>query len=118
MKTYLVLLLLALFSFSSCISDEESGRQLNSAFQGEWTGSYSGDLHGEIIFVVDKEGTMNGEVDYGNTKESIKGYVNFAGKFDMATKSNFAFLGILKGSNSSGKWTRDSFSGNYDFKKK
>lgn len=110
MKTNLILLFFVLFSIGSCVSDEESARQVNSVFQGNWVGTFNGEDNGTITFVVQKEGTIVGEINLipSNTKESINGYVNFNGKFDMNTKSNYKFLRYMKDSNSSGMWTKNN----------
>lgn len=98
MKTNIIFLFFVLFSFCSCISDEENARQVNSGFQGNWSGNFTGDDNGSIAFVVQKEGTILGEITVlpSNIKESINGYVNPDGKFDMNTKSNYKFSGYLK----------------------
>ncbi|SEM75472.1 hypothetical protein SAMN05421856_106136 [Chryseobacterium taichungense] len=119
MKTDLILLFFVLFSFGSCISDEESARQVNSGFQGNWSGNFTGDDNGSVTFVVQKEGTIVGEINLlpSNIKESINGYVNFDGKFDMNTKSNYRFSGYLKDSKSNGIWTKNNLTGNFSFQK-
>nr|WP_315028434.1 hypothetical protein [uncultured Chryseobacterium sp.] len=119
MKTNLILLFIAIFSLTSCVSDEESARQVNSGFQGNWVGSFSGDETGTLTFVVQKEGTIVGEITLpqSNTKEAINGYVNFDGKFDMNTKTHYTFSGYLKTSNSNGMWTKNNLKGNYSFQK-
>lgn len=119
MRTNLILLFFVLFSFGSCISDEESARQVNSGFQGNWTGNYAGDENGTIAFVVQKEGTIVGGITLNpsNVKESINGYVNFDGKFDMNTKSNYKFSGFMKDSKSNGMWTKNNLTGSFNFQK-
>ncbi|WP_157845089.1 hypothetical protein [Chryseobacterium indologenes] len=42
-------------SLTSCISDEESLRQVNSGFKGEYAGTFSGDENGRIYFTVAKK---------------------------------------------------------------
>lgn len=119
MKTNLILLFIVLFSFSSCVSDEESARQVNSAFQGNWSGNFTGDESGTLTFTVQKEGTMVGEIHFNqtNTTEPINGYVNFDGKFDMNTKTHYTFSGYLQNSASNGIWTKNTLKGNYSFQK-
>lgn len=119
MKTNIILLFLVVFSFCSCLSDEDSARQVNSGFQGSWTGNFSGDDNGSATFSVKKDGNIAGEIILlpGNVKESINGYVNFDGKFDMNTKSNYQFSGYLKDSKSKGIWTKDNLSGDFSFQK-
>ncbi|MDR2236610.1 MAG: hypothetical protein LBE92_10830 [Chryseobacterium sp.] len=108
-----------ILSLSSCTSDEESKRQVNSAFQGQYKGTFSGDENGTITFTVSKEGTMDGELtSAANSKETIGGYVNFDGKFDMNTKNNFQLTGYLKHDKTAGVWSRNSLSGTYTFDKK
>lgn len=120
MKTNLIVLFFALVPFCSCISDEESARQVNSGFQGDWKGTLNGDENGSITFVVEKDGNITGEIDMipSTGVEVIKGYVNFDGKFDMNTKSNLKFSGYLKGMESSGIWTKNELKGNFNFQKK
>lgn len=105
---------------SSCTSDEESQRQINSAFKGEYSGTFSGDENGSISFTVSKEGTMNGELEFssGSTKEPISGYVNSSGKFDMNTKNNFQLSGYLQQTHTTGIWKRGPLSGTFGFNKK
>ncbi len=119
MKTRILFLLFAFFSLSSCISDEERERQVNSAYQGKWFGTFSGDFNGSIAFTVDKSGTMDGETTVvpGNSKETIKGYVNQSGKFDMNSPSNLQFSGYLINSGSNGQWTKGNMKGVYTFQK-
>ena len=109
-KAFVLFLFLSVIA---CTSDEESARQVNSGFQGNWVGTFSGDQNGSITFVVEKEGTIVGELNLSpsNTKETINGYVNFDGKFDMNTASNYKFSGYLKNSNSNGIWTKNSLTG-------
>lgn len=121
-KAFLIFLVLSVIA---CTSDEESKRQVNSAFQGEWVGTFSGDDNGTLSFVIGKEGTMSGEITFSpsNTKEIIEGYVNFDGKFDMNTKSNYYFSGILDNSKPViGQWKKTSqnltISGNFKINKK
>lgn len=122
MKLNILLLFFVLFFASSCISDEESARQVNSGFQGNWKGNFNGDENGTINFTVQKEGTIVGEITLNpnNAKESINGYVNFNGKFDMNTKSNIIFSGYLinlDNSQTTGNWTRNNVTGNFNFQK-
>jgi len=109
-----------MLSLTSCTSDEESGRQVNSAFKGEYAGTFSGDENGRISFTVSKEGTMDGQLEFspGNTAEVIGGYVNSDGKFDMNTKTNFQITGYLKQTNTTGIWKRNTLSGTFNFDKK
>lgn len=125
MKYILILLLIPILSFNACTSDEESKRQVNSSFQGEWLGTFSGDDSGSLSFIIGKEGMMTGEIIFtpSNTKEIIEGYVNFDGKFDMNTKSNYSFSGILNNSKPViGQWKKTApnwtASGNFTINKK
>lgn len=120
MKYNFILSIFAVLFFNSCISDEERARQVNSAFQGNWTGTFDGDEKGTIIFRVEKDGNINGDINSNssNNKETIGGYVNFDGKFDMNTKSNYKFSGYLKNTDSKGAWTKNNLSGNFNFQKK
>ena len=74
MKNIFFLLLVSFITFTSCISDEESSRQVNSGFQGNWFGTFSGDESGTVVFVVEKEGTIVGELDItsNNIKKEIE----------------------------------------------
>ena len=120
MKNIFFLLLVSFFTLTSCISDEESSRQVNSVFQGNWFGTFSGDESGTVVFVVEKEGTIVGELDItsNNIKKEIKGYVNFSGKFDMNTDNGFKFSGYLAGNKSNGTWTTNNQQGQFTFQKK
>ncbi|WP_294285897.1 hypothetical protein [uncultured Chryseobacterium sp.] len=119
MKTHIIFMFFVLFSFCSCISDEESARQVNSAFQGNWSGTFSGGDNGSVAFTVKKDGNVAGEITLlpSNIKESLNGYVNFDGKFDMNTKSNYKFSGYLKDSKSNGVWTKNNLTGDFIFQK-
>ncbi len=89
--------LILLFTCVSCISDEESQRQVNSGFQGKWVGTFSGGDSGTLTFIVDKEGTINGSYTstINNTTESFEGYVFFNGKIDCNSKNGYSFTGYL-----------------------
>ncbi|MDR6923285.1 MULTISPECIES: hypothetical protein [Chryseobacterium] len=112
--------LIFILPLSSCVSDEESVRQVNSAFKGEYAGTFSGDENGNISFTISKEGTMDGKLEFppANTTEIIDGYVNSDGKFDMNTKNNFHFTGYLKQTHTTGSWKRGPLSGTFSFDKK
>lgn len=99
---------------TSCTSDEESRRQVNSSFQGNWTGSFSGEESGTIKFTVEKEGTINGTLTILNNtiSESFEGYVNFNGKFDINTRNKYYFSGILDNVKPvNGEWKKQSDTG-------
>ena len=94
---YFFSIFLLFFLLNSCISDEESQRQVNSGFQGKWSGTFKGDFSGIISFSVEKEGIINGKLTNANnnTTENFQGYVNFNGKFDINTVDNYFFSGYL-----------------------
>lgn len=113
MKNVIFLLFLFLMN-TSCTSDEESRRQVNSSFQGNWTGSFSGEESGTIKFTVEKEGTINGTLTILNNtiSESFEGYVNFNGKFDINTRNKYYFSGILDNVKPvNGEWKKQSDTG-------
>ncbi|UZT96012.1 hypothetical protein ODZ84_12250 [Chryseobacterium fluminis] len=119
MKSNLILLFFIFFSLGSCISDEESARQVGPALRDNWYGNFTGDHNGSVRFVVLHEGTIAGEITYvpSNEKELINGYLNFNGKFDMSTKSKLSFSGYLKGTKTEGKWTKNNLKGSFSFQK-
>ena len=110
----------------ACISDEESQRQVNSAYQGEWVGSFDGENTGFIGFTVSKDGTINGVLtpSPNGASENFKGYVAFDGKFDINTPNKYYFSGILNTSSPvKGKWEKlissnSYISGNFTINKK
>ncbi|MGI9581505.1 hypothetical protein ACR1PO_09855 [Chryseobacterium sp. RRHN12] len=106
--------------FTSCISDENLNLQSNSKFQGNYVGSFNGDLSGEIKFSVSDTGNLEGTVYYttADSSEMISGYVMISGKFDAATKAGLSFSGYLNDSSMNGKWSKGSLNGNYNFYKK
>lgn len=116
---------LLLVLFNSCISDEESQRQINSSFQGDWIGTFDGDYSGNINFTVSKEGSIDGSLSFspGSYSEIFGGYINHDGKFDFNTKSNFKFSGILKNQKTAtGIWNKansgSSETGSFSIKRK
>lgn len=106
---YFFSIFLLFFLLNSCISDEESQRQVNSGFQGKWSGTFKGDFSGIISFSVQKEGVINGKLTNANnnTSENFQGYVNFNGKFDINTVDNYFFSGYLDNIKPiSGQWKK------------
>lgn len=106
---YFFSIFLLFFLLNSCISDEESQRQVNSGFQGKWSGTFKGDFSGIISFSVEKEGIINGKLTNANnnTSENFQGYVNFNGKFDINTVDNYFFSGYLDNIKPiSGQWKK------------
>ena len=106
---YFFSIFLLFFLLNSCISDEESQRQVNSGFQGKWSGTFKGDFSGIISFSVEKEGVINGKLTNANnnTSENFQGYVNFNGKFDINTVDNYFFSGYLDNIKPiSGQWKK------------
>jgi hypothetical protein len=106
---YFFSIFLLFFLLNSCISDEESQRQVNSGFQGKWSGTFKGDFSGIISFSVEKEGIINGKLTNANnnTTENFQGYVNFNGKFDINTVDNYFFSGYLDNIKPiSGQWKK------------
>ncbi|UPQ74177.1 hypothetical protein [Chryseobacterium nepalense] len=118
--------LFLLLFFVACTSDEESKRQLNSPYQGEWGGNFDGGNTGTIDFIVDKEGTINGILVFSsnNLSEEFQGYVAFDGKFYINSPNKYYFSGILNTSApAKGKWKKlessnSYISGNFTINKK
>jgi hypothetical protein len=117
-----ILFLIIICISVSCISDEESQRQVNSDFQGEWVGTFSGNDSGTIVFTVQKEGTIVGDLTSltSNTSQNFKGYVSSNGKFDINTRNNYYFSGYLDNIKPvKGQWTNvNTVAGNFQFHKK
>lgn len=108
--------LLFLLFFVACTSDEESKRQLNSPYQGEWGGNFDGDNTGSIGFTVSKDGTIDGVLHFSpsGASENFKGYVAFDGKFDINSPNKYYFSGILNTSAPvKGKWKKLESSNSY-----
>jgi hypothetical protein len=108
--------LLFLLFFVACTSDEESKRQVNSAYQGEWGGNFDGDNTGSIGFTVSKDGTIDGVLHFSpsGASENFKGYVAFDRKFDINSPNKYYFSGILNTSAPvKGKWKKLEFSNSY-----
>jgi hypothetical protein len=118
--------LFLLLFFVACTSDEESKRQVNSAYQGEWVGNFDGDNTGSIGFMVSKDGTIDGvlHLSPSGASENFKGYVAFDGKFDINSPNKYYFSGILNTSApAKGKWKKlessnSYISGNFTINKK
>lgn len=110
MKSTIRVLFFIILAFNlSCISDEESRRQVNSNFQGKWTGTFTGDDTGIITFNVKKEGTLDGNLSSTTSgfTENFEGYVDINGKFDVNTRAKYYFSGYLDNVKlSEGQWTK------------
>lgn len=117
--TFFISLLVCITLFASCNDDEEYYNQVNSTYQGNYSGSFIGDSEGNISFVVKKEAGFNGDLKVvGAQSENFLGYVATNGKFDINTRAGYFFSGYLnKTTVIKGSWyNSDGRKGTYEIK--
>lgn len=113
-----ILLLLALvfvsFSIISCSNDDDKA-PITSAYQGNWSGTYSGtDDNGIWEAKVAKDGSLSGTIsstEFSDITLSLSGTVDSKGVLN-ATYGNMFFTGTFTGTLAnkvgSGLWTNDT----------
>ena len=102
---YLVLVLLF---FISC---RELPEQINSPFQGNWSGDYQGSENGNINFKITSEGNIVGSKisTSNNYTEEFLGYIFSVCQFSCNTRNGFLFKGKISDVNAkeySGNWSQ------------
>lgn len=90
----------------SCVRYQSADEQVNSIWQGQYNGNFSGDQIGTVSFVVSKTGGIDGTLKRtGYSDDEFGGYVSANGKFDFNSRANFFFSGFLDNvMGSNGHW--------------
>ena len=123
MKFISVVLLSFFTFFMSC---RELPEQINSPFQGNWSGDYQGAENGTLTFKITSEGNIVGsKISISkNYSEEFLGYIFADGEFSCNTRNGFLFKGKITDVNAkeySGTWTQNfnnsTFQGTFTFKK-
>lgn len=121
---FISVVLLGFFTFF--ISCRELPEQINSPFQGNWSGDYQGAENGTLIFKITSEGNIVGSKisTSKNYSEEFLGYIFADGEFSCNTRNGFLFKGKITDVNAkiySGNWTQNfnntTFQGTFTFKK-
>lgn len=118
--TLLALMLITLFSCSK--KDDVTP----SAYQGNWTGTYSGQKdNGIFSIVINSIGAVSGTTTSTNFSQTfdIKGNVSSSGQFSATagtSTSGATFSGQMTSTSATGTWSNSSlgFSGNWTGTKK
>ena len=123
MKFISVVLLSFFTFFMSC---RELPEQINSPFQGNWSGDYQGAENGTLTFKITSEGNIVGsKISISkNYSEEFLGYIFADGEFSCNTRNGFLFKGKITDVNAktySGNWMQNfnntTFQGTFTFKK-
>ncbi|MBC7556229.1 MAG: hypothetical protein H7195_04630 [Chryseobacterium sp.] len=112
---------LLLLIASSCTRYMDPDSQVNSNWQGQYYGTFTGDQTGTILLSVSKTGSIDGTIKRSNyPDDEFGGYVSANGKFDFNSRGNFYFSGFLdKVTQSAGSWYNSTGGkGNYIIKLK
>ena len=121
---FISVLLLGFFTFF--MSCRELPEQINSPFQGNWSGDYQGAENGTLTFKITPEGNIVGSKisTSKNYSEEFLGYIFADGEFSCNTRNGFLFKGKIRDVNAkiySGNWTQNfnntTFQGTFTFKK-
>lgn len=116
MKIKFVILVFAIamgFTLTSCSSNDDGDDRQKSEFQGEWTGTFTGNQEsGSWTASIDSDGNVTGTTTSTvyTVSLQLKGKVSSGGAFTATagTASNGAeFTGNLKGSTGSGTWVNE-----------
>lgn len=108
---FISVLLLGFFTFF--ISCRELPEQINSPFQGNWSGDYQGAENGTLTFKITSEGNIVGsKISISkNYSEEFLGYIFADGEFSCNTRNGFLFKGKITDVNAkeySGTWTQNT----------
>lgn len=118
----LLLLTFVFILFTCCGGDDDT---TNSVFQGEWSGTFSGDDNGTWTASINSNGDVSG-TSYStifNDNYSLEGSVSSSGQFQATigtTSGGAVFTGQFNGNSGSGMWVNTgammsgSWSGNKD----
>ena len=121
---FISVVLLSFFTFF--ISCRELPEQINSPFQGNWSGDYQGAENGTLIFKITSEGNIVGsKISISkNYSEEFLGYIFADGEFSCNTRNGFLFKEKITDVNAktySGNWTQNfnntTLQGTFTFKK-
>ena len=108
---FISVVLLGFFTFF--ISCRELPEQINSPFQGNWSGDYQGAENGTLTFKITSEGNIVGsKISISkNYSEEFLGYIFADGEFSCNTRNGFLFKGKITDVNAkeySGTWTQNT----------
>ena len=121
-KLFLITFIFTLFA---CSGGDDNNNTTNSEFQGEWSGTFSGDDNGTWTASINSKGDVSG-TSYStifNDNYSLQGYVSSSGQFQATigtTSGGAVFTGQFNGNSGSGMWVNTgammsgSWSGNKD----
>ena len=103
----LLLLTFVFILFTSCGGDDDN--TTNSVFQGEWSGTFSGDDNGTWTASINSNGAVDGAA-YSTTfsdNYSLEGSVSSSGQFQATFGTSSVggvFTGLLNGNSAIGTW--------------
>ena len=109
MRNILYLSLALLIFACSSGGDDDNNNTTNSEFQGEWSGTFSGDDNGTWSAGINSNGDVSGTA-YSTTfadNYSLEGSVSSSGQFQATFGTSSAggeFTGQLNGNSGSGTW--------------
>ncbi len=108
---FISIFLLGFFTFF--MSCRELPEQINSPFQGNWSGDYQGAENGTLIFKITSEGNIVGSKisTSNNYSEEFLGYIFADGEFSCNTRNGFLFKRKITDVNAkeySGTWTQNT----------
>ena len=108
-----LIILLFLNLFISCSEDNDSIN--NSEFEGNWSGTFSGNDSGTWNAEIFSNGNINAELfsSIYNNSFSANGVVDNSGNVNLtfgSTSTGAVFTGQFSNSSASGTWTNESLS--------
>ena len=109
MKNLLCLFLAVTIVACSGGGDDDTNNTTNSEFQGEWSGTFSGDDNGTWTGGINSNGDVSGTA-YSTTfndNYSLEGSVSSSGQFQVTFGTSSVggeFIGQLNGNSGSGTW--------------
>ncbi len=113
-KSILILALLIGYIITACSSDDDTINNSVSEFQGNWSGSYTGDQdNGTWSITVSANGTISGTTTSNvfNDTFTLDGSVSDNGNLDATAgtaSSGATFVGGMSANNASGTWNNTS----------
>jgi len=89
--------------------DDDNNNTTNSEFQGEWSGTFSGDDNGTWTGGINSNGDVSGNAysTIFNDNYSLEGSVSSSGQFQATFGTSSVggeFIGQLNGNSGSGTW--------------
>ena len=109
MKNLIYLFLAVTIVACSGGGDDDTNNTTNSEFQGEWSGTFSGDDNGTWTAGISSNGDVSGTA-YSTTfadNYSLEGSVSSSGQFQATFGTSSVggeFIGQLNGNSGSGTW--------------